>query len=58
MLDIESGEVSYVMVSVDFLEGAILVPEVASDTVRAKFFPIELPAVLRFVLVVDSLFLL
>lgn len=47
-----------VMVSVDLLECAIFVSEVASQAIRAELLAIELPAVLRFVLVVNSLILL
>ena len=43
---------------VNFFEGAILVSEVAPHTVRAEFFPIELPAILGFVLVIHTLLLL
>ena len=46
------------MVSVDLLECAIFVSEVASQAIRAELLAIELPAVLRFVLVVNSLILL
>ena len=58
MLHIQSSQMSDVVMPVDFLEGAILVSEVAPDAVRAEFLPIELPAILRFVLVVHTLLLL
>ena len=44
----------HVVVAVDLFERSVLVPEVASLAVRAELLSVELPAVLRFVLVVEA----
>ena len=50
----QCGQVRHVEVPVDLAEAAVLVPEVAPLAVRAEFLAIELPAVLRLVLVIDT----
>ena len=40
--------------SVDFLEASVLVSEVAALAVRAQFLSVELPAILRLILVVET----
>ena len=47
------GQVRHVEVPVDLPEAAVLVPKVTAFAVRAEFFAIKLPAILRFVLVID-----
>ena len=49
----QCGQVRHVEVPVDLAEAAVLVPEVAPLAVRADLLAIELPAILRLVLVVD-----
>ena len=46
-----------VIVSVDFLEAAILVAEVASFAIRAELLTVELSAILRLIFVIETLFL-
>lgn len=46
------------MVPVNFLKGAILVPEVTSNAIGTELLPIELSAILRLVLIIYALFLL
>ena len=43
--------------SVNFLEAAVLVTEVASLAIGAEFLTVELPAVLRLIFVIKTLFL-
>lgn len=54
----QCGQVRHVEVPVDLAEAAILVPEVAPLTVRAEFLAIELPTILRLVLIIDICLLL
>ena len=54
----QCGQVRHVKVPVDLAEAAILVPEVAPLTVRAEFLAIELPTILRLVLIIDICLLL
>jgi hypothetical protein len=42
---------------VNFLEAAVLVTEVASLAIGAEFLTVELPAVLRLIFVIKTLFL-
>lgn len=49
---------SLVVVSVDFLEAAVLVTEVTTLPIRTELFPIELTAVLTLILVIGTLLLL
>ena len=44
----------HVVMAVDLFEGSILVSEVAPLAIWAKLFSVELPAILRFVLVVKT----
>ena len=54
----ERRHVRHVVVSVDLLEAAVLVAEVAPLSVWAVPLAVELPAVLRLVFVVNALLLL
>ena len=46
-----------IVVSVDLLKAPILVSKVTSLSIGAEFLPVKLPAVLRLVLIVSTLFL-
>ena len=50
--DVDGSEMGLVVVSMDLLEGAVLVTEVAPFSVLAELLPVELPAVLRLIFVV------
>ncbi len=46
-----------IIVSMDFLEAAILVAEVASFAIWAELLTVELSAILRLIFVIETLFL-
>ena len=50
----QCGQVRHVEVPMDLAEAAVFVPEVASLAVLADFLAIELPAILRLVLVIGT----
>lgn len=58
MADAESRQMHHVEVPVNLLEAAVLVAEVAPLAVGAELLAVELPTVLRLVLVVGTLLLL
>lgn len=55
--DAEGSQMWLIEVSVNFLEAAVLVTEVASLAIGAEFLTVELPAVLRLIFVIKTLFL-
>lgn len=44
----------HVVVAVDFFEGSVLMSEMTPFAIWAELFSIELPAILRFVLVIET----
>lgn len=54
-MDVEAqcGQVRHVIVSMDLFVAPVFVPKVAPLPVRAELLPVELPAVLRLVLIVE-----
>ena len=52
--DAHSSKVGHVVVAVDFFERSVLMSEMTSFAIWAELFSIELPAVLRFVLVIET----
>ena len=52
--DAHSSQVGHVVVAVDFFERSVLMSEMTSLAIWTELFSVELPAILRFVLVIET----